>query len=174
MVEITKETPTEEIIKLAPDCRCNACEIGCKFGAGFLAKGDGEKLAKLMGISEDELKAKYLEEVEMFNTKMLRPKLVKKADNPYGRCIFFDDKKGCTVHQAKPLQCRTSMGCRDYGQELTVWFYLNHAVNPDDAESIRQWSTFLKHNPSIKGGELKDLVPDSEKLSKILSYEILK
>ncbi len=174
MVEITKDTPVEEIIKLSPDCRCNACENGCKFGSGFLAKGDERRLAQLMNITEEELRKEYLEEIEVFNSKMLRPKLLRSKNKPYGRCIFFNEEKGCTVHRAKPLQCRASMGCKDYGEQLTMWFNLNHAVNADDPESIRQWAVYLKLHKPIKGGELKDLVPDTERLNKILSYEILK
>ena len=175
MVEITKETPAEEIIKLAPDCRCNACEIGCKFGAGFLVKGDEEKLAKFMDISEDELKAKYLEEVEMFNTKMLRPKILRENGKQYGRCTFFDEKKGCTVHEAKPLQCAISMGCKPYGSQLITWFVLNNAVNPHDPESVRQYATYLEAGGEIiPGGKLEEIVPDAELRKKMMDFTILK
>lgn len=173
MVEITRDTSVEEAIKLAPDCRCNACEIGCRFGAGFLVKGDEVKLAQFLGMTVEQLKRSHLEEVEVFNTRMLRPKIIRKG-KPYGRCTFFDEDKGCGVHPAKPLQCRTAMGCRDYGEQLNIWFTLNFIVDPDDPESVRQWATHLKMHPTINGGELKDLVKDDERLRKILSYEIFK
>jgi hypothetical protein len=51
---------------------------------------------------------------------------------------------------------------------------LNHFVKPDDPESVRQWSVYLKTQPTIGGGELKDLVKDKERLAKILSYEIFR
>ena len=174
-MEITKQTTVEQAIQLAPDCTCQACETGCKFGSGLLAHGDEKKLAGFLNISEDKLKAEYLEEIELFNKTMHRPKVQRKSkDKPYGKCIFFDEKKKCTVHEAKPLQCRTAMPCKPYGEKLSIWFTLNYIIDPDDPESIRQWATYLKTHPTITGGELKDIVPDQERLQKILRYEILK
>jgi Fe-S-cluster containining protein len=172
---INKNTPLKDVLKLAPSCRCDACSHGCKYGSGLLAKGDKKNLASFLKISEKELKERFLEEVERFNTKLFRPKLIKKEKNQYGQCIFYDDKKGCTVHKAKPLECKTSMGCKDYGEELSSWFMINHVINLDDPESIRQYEQYIKAGGKvIKGGELHNLVPDKERLRKILSYEILK
>jgi len=93
---------------------------------------------------------------------------------PYGKCIFFDKEVGCRIHEVKPLECKVSMGCKDYGEQLSLWFMLNHFVNKDDAESIRQFATYLKSGgKTLPQAELKDLVPDKVKLKKILSYEIL-
>jgi len=162
------------VLKLAPACKCDFCNHGCKVGSGMLAMDDAKKLAEFMNISEQELKEKYLEEVELFNKTMLRPKLLRKG-KPYGQCTFYDDAKGCTVHEAKPLQCKIAMGCKDYGEELMTWFTVNHVVDANDAESIRQYAQFVKNGGKmIPGAELKDLVPDKNKLKKILSYEILK
>jgi len=50
---------------------------------------------------------------------------------------------------------------------------LNHFVNKDDAESIRQFASYLKTGgKTLEGAELKDLVTDKDKLKKILSFEI--
>ena len=172
---INRDTQLKEALKLAPPCRCEACSHGCKYGSGLLAKGDEEKLAAFLKISEKELKEKFLEEIERFNTKLFRPKLIRKGKESYGRCIFYDNENGCAVHEAKPLECKTSMGCKDYGEELSIWFMLNHAVNPDDPESIRQYAQYIKTGGKvIPGASLQELVPDKEKLKKILSYEILK
>ena len=172
---ISKNTSLKEVLKLAPACQCEACSHGCRYGSGLLAKGDEKKLASFLKISEKELKEKFLEEVERFNTKLFRPKLIRKGKEYYGQCVFYDDKKGCTVHDAKPLECKTSMGCKDYGEELSVWFMVNHAVNPDDPESVRQYAQYLKTGGKIiPGATLQDLVPDKDKLKKILNYEILK
>ena len=126
-----------------------------------------------MHISEEVLKKEFLEEVEKFNTKKYRPKILRK-DKPYGKCIFFDEEIGCKVHEVKPLECKISMGCKDFGENLSLWFMLNHFVNKDDAESVRQYASYLKTGgKTLRGAELKDLVPDKEKLKKILSLEIL-
>ena len=169
---IAKDTPVNEVLKLTNPCKCEACTVGCRHGSGFLVEEDIPRIAKFMNISEDVLKKEFLEEVEKFNTRRYRPKILRK-DKPYGKCIFFDEEIGCKIHEAKPLECKTSMGCRDYGEELSIWFMLNHFVNKDDAESVRQYASYLKSGGKIiPGAELKDLVPDKEKLRKILSFEI--
>lgn len=170
---ITKTTPLKDVLKLASPCRCNACNHGCKFGSGSLIGDDAKNIARFLGISEQDLKKGFLEEIELFNRKLLRPKLIREQGKPYGRCVFFDDEKGCTVHEVKPLECKTSIQCRDYGEDLSVWFMLNHVINPNDAEGIRQYANYLKSGGKmIPGAELENIVPDKEKLGKILRYEI--
>ena len=172
-INLTKNTPVEEVLKLSNPCKCESCTVGCRHGSGFLVKEDIPRIAKFMGITEEVLKKDFLEEVEKFNTKKYRPKILRK-DKPYGKCIFFDDEIGCKVHEVKPLECKISMGCKDFGENLSLWFMLNHFVNKDDAESVRQYASYLKTGgKTLRGAELKDLVPDKEKLKKILSLEIL-
>ena len=51
---------------------------------------------------------------------------------------------------------------------------LNHFVNKDDPESVRQYASYLKTGgKTLEGAGLNDLVPDKEKLRKILSLDIL-
>lgn len=172
-INLTKNTHVEEVLKLSNPCKCESCTVGCRHGSGFLVKEDIPRIAKFMGITEEVLKKEFLEEVEKFNTKKYRPKILRK-NKPYGKCIFFDDEIGCKVHEVKPLECKISMGCKDFGENLSLWFMLNHFVNKDDAESVRQYASYLKTGgKTLRGAELKDLVPDKEKLKKILSLEIL-
>ena len=172
---IHKNTPLKEVLQLAAPCRCNACNHGCKFGSGSLAGDDAKKIASFLGIPEEDLKKGFLEEVELFNKKSLRPKLVREANKPHGQCMFYDEQKGCTIHEVKPLECKTSMGCKDYGEGLSVWFMVNHIIDANDPESIRQYAQYIKTGGKvIPGAELEVLVPDNEKLRKILSYEILR
>ncbi|MBS3102792.1 YkgJ family cysteine cluster protein [Candidatus Woesearchaeota archaeon] len=171
---LQKNTLLKEVLKLAHPCKCNACTVGCRHGSGFLVNEDIQKMAEFLQISEDVLKKEFLEEVEKFNTKKFRPKIIRK-NKPYGKCIFFDEKIGCKVHEAKPLECKIAMGCKDYGEELSLWFMLNHFVNENDAESVRQYAAYLKSGGKIlAGAELETMVPDKEKLSKILSFDILR
>jgi hypothetical protein len=170
--KITKDSTEKEVLKLTHPCKCEACTVGCKHGSGVLADEDIPRLAKFMGLSEDVLKKEFLEEIEKFNTKKYRPKILRK-DKPYGKCIFFDEGIGCKVHEAKPLECKIAMGCKDYGEQLSLWFMLNQFVDKNDAESVRQFASYLKiGGKTLEGSELKDLVPDKEKLKKILSFEI--
>ena len=164
----------KEALKLAAPCRCNACNNGCRYGSGMLVGDDAKNIAQFLKIPEERLKKDFLEETEQFNTKLLKPKLLRESGKPYGRCIFHDEKKGCTVHPVKPLQCKTSISCKDYGEDLAIWFMANFAVNKDDAESVRQFAQYIKSGGKlIPGASLQELVPDKEKLKKILNYEIL-
>ncbi|MBL7055076.1 YkgJ family cysteine cluster protein [Candidatus Woesearchaeota archaeon] len=171
---IKKNTELKEILKLTNDCKCEACESGCGFGSGILIEGEEKKIAEFLGISEEELKKKYLEEVEEFNKKFLRPK-IKRGEKPYGPCIFFDEKQKCKIHKVKSMQCKLSMSCKPYGEDLMLWFMLNHIIDKDDPESIRQFASYLTSGGrTLEGGHLEELVPDKEKLNKILKFEILK
>ncbi len=171
---ITKNTPLKEILKLVSGCKCPECESGCNFGSGILINDEQKKIAKFLNIAQEELKEKYLEETEEFNKKFLKPK-IKRGEKPYGPCIFFHDEKKCTIHNAKPLQCSLSMSCKPYGEDLMLWFMLNHTIDANDPESIRQFASYINSGGrTLEGGQLKDFVPDKEKLNKILSFEILK
>ena len=89
--------------------------------------------------------------------------------------MFFDDEKGCTIHEVKPLECRTSISCKEYGEDLSVWFMVNFVIDSNDAESIRQYARYIRSGGRlIEGSRIEQLVPDKEKLRKILSYDILK
>lgn len=172
---ITKNTPLKDVLRLAAPCRCDACNHGCKYGSGSLAGGDSKRIAEFLKISEDDLKKDFLEETELFNKKVFKPKLLRENGKIHGICVFYSDKKGCTIHEAKPLECKTSIQCKDYGEDLSVWFMVNHIIDANDPESIRQYAQYLKSGGKvIPGAELEKLVPDGEKLRKILSYEILK
>ena len=172
---IHKSTPLKDVLKMAAPCQCNSCNHGCKYGSGALAGDDSKNIANFLKISEEELKQNFLEEKELFNKKILKPRLIKEKNKVHGRCIFYDDEKGCTIHEAKPLECKTSIQCKNYGEELSVWFMVNHIVNAKDPESIRQYAQYIKSGGKvIPGASLKELIPDKERLKKILSYEILK
>ncbi len=167
---ITKDTPVEDILSLGKSCqRKNHC---CRFGSGFLVREDHKRLAGLLNVDEEKLKKEYLEEKELFNTVLYRPKVVKKG-KPYGSCMFFDGQ-GCKVHEAKPLMCRVG-NCGEHSKELTLWFNLNHFLNPADPESVRQYAAYLKAGgETLPGAGLDDIVPDKKRLARILNFEILR
>jgi Fe-S-cluster containining protein len=168
-MKIKRKTPLREVLKLGRACsKCGHC---CINGSGFLAKHDLKHISEYLGMDKKELVEKCLEKVTLFNTSLYRPVLVKSGKAK--RCIFYDDSDSCTIHDAKPLQCRVG-NCSEHGEELSVWFKLNFFVNPDDAESIRQWKLYLDSGgKNIPGGELNELVPDEVKLKKFLNYEVL-
>jgi len=169
---LTKLSPRKEVMEMGKECdKSGHC---CKFGGGFVIKGDIKRLAKHHNMSEKEFEEKYLDEHISFNTKHHRLKSNKHKDKPYGPCVFLGEDNLCTIHNVKPLHCKVGSCCHKAGEELSIWFALNHFVNPDDPESVRQWASYLKSHPTIPGGELHELVPDKKELKKILSYEKFK
>ena len=171
---ITRATPLSTITKLAPACSCNACSHGCMMGSGMLAEGDEQRIAKFLWISEEELKKKFLEEQELFNKTMLKPRL-ERHGKPYGKCIFYDAKRGCTIHAVKPLQCKISMGCKPYSSDLTAWFTLNHVLDPHDPEAVRQYADYIAAGGHvIPGGKLEEIVPEKKKRNEIMGFKMLK
>ena len=185
---LTIKSKKEDVIKLEPACTCDKCEVGCHYGSGAFVKGQLEPLAKFLNISLGELKEKYLEEIEKFNTKLYRPKLVKKKgikelfglreNKPHGRCIFFDDDKKCTIHAVKPLECQVASGCSGHGDAAIAWFDFHYYFNKHDPESVRQYVSYLQNGGKvIQGADLDSLFPtkeEKEKLKKILDYKIIK
>ncbi len=172
--DITKDTPASVLIELAPECRCSQCANGCKYGSGYLFSEEAEKIAEHLKLGFELFKEKYLEGIEIMNTKAFRFKLMRKNSLPYGQCVFFKDNL-CSINEHKPLHCKISTGCKSHGENASIWFMLNNFVNPNDPESIRQYSQYMKTGgKTISGGELKELIPDDEKLRKILNYEVLK
>jgi len=109
----------------------------------------------------------------VFNTEIHKAKTIK-DDKPYGHCTFFDKNEGCTIHKVKPLHCRVGNGCNEHGEKLAIWFALNYLVKKEDPQSIREWAIYLKTNPTIPGGSLADLVPDKERLGKMLDHTHLR
>ncbi len=173
MINIKKDTPLHDIKRLSPPCRCKACSHPCTMGSGFLVHEDHARLASYLNVSGQELNERYLEPEEKFNTTLWRPKIKKNAYG-YGPCVFYDDKKGCTVHEAKPTHCRISMGCRGYAEKLSIWFHVNNFLDPNAPESIRQFATYLTSGGKIiPGASLGDLAPDASIRDDILSYKIL-
>lgn len=173
MVEIRRSTPQEEISKLTHPCACAACKHGCSMGSGVLADGDAERMAQFLSMSVAELKEKHLEEIEKFNTKRLRPKILREG-KPYGKCTFFRGGR-CGVHPVKPLECKIAMPCKPYGDKLIAWFDVNHFLNPRDPESVRQYAAYLAvGGVLLPDAAAEDIVPEAERRREILSYEVLK
>ncbi len=165
---ITAKTSLHVIEHLADTpCRKHNCSKCCEYGTGTAPESDLPAIAEHLGVSEEKLKEHYFEPVTRFHTTHWKPKMVSK---PYGACVFLG-KESCTIHSVRPTGCKLS-SWNHHGEKLNEWFDLNYFVNAKDPQSVREWAMKLKFNKTIPGGELEALVPDKEKLRKILSHEI--
>ncbi|AJF60895.1 TPA: hypothetical protein HA239_03360 [Candidatus Woesearchaeota archaeon] len=151
-MKIKYDTAKEQVLKLVHPCKCRKCENPCSYGSGAFIGDEAEKLAEFLKITKKEAEEKYLEKIEKFNTTLWRPKVERKEGLPFGKCIFFDSEKGCTIHQVKPTECRLAMGCKDYGEDIIIWFMMNHYFNPDDPESVRQYKIYAESGGKILEG----------------------
>jgi Fe-S-cluster containining protein len=167
---ITKATTTEAALKIGGECqKCGRC---CTYGSGFMLESEIPRIAAFMKMQKDQFIKEFLDETEIFHTKVFKINSLKKGNAPYGPCMFLDSKL-CKIHEVKPLHCRVC-NCKD-GDDLHVWFMVNHCLNIYDPESVRQYKSYVDTGGKvIEGAELDKLFPDKALLKRILSYERFK
>jgi Fe-S-cluster containining protein len=170
-MRITKDTPVDDVLKIGKDCRqCGKC---CSYGSGFVLDSEIARISSFLGMPKEEFIKGFLEEIVIFNTKVYKIRPHKKEAEVYGPCTFLHDKK-CSIHGVKPLHCRVG-NCGEHGDDLNVWFMVNHLLNIYDPESVRQYKSYIDTGGRvIPGAELEKVFPDKRMLKKILSYERMK
>ena len=162
----------EDVLKHTFPCKCHKCENSCNYGSGAFTDDQIEKLAKFLKKSIDEVKNDHLEEIKKFNTTLLRPKIERSENKPYGKCTFYSKGDGCTIHEVKPIECKIAMGCLDYGEDLIKWFEFTHYFNPKDPESIRELKTYIESGGKIiQGFDPEEFI---EKINKTDEFDDLK
>lgn len=114
----------------APEIRFT-CQRGCinccdQSGFVYLTEADVTRAAQFVGMTQRSFEARYL-----YRTKNLR-----RFRKPKDRQCPFLEESGCSIHPAKPTQCRT----------FPFW--------PELVESRREWSRVAKYCPGIGKGPL--------------------
>ncbi len=81
---------------------CTRCSNCCRHEPGyvFLSESDLQRLAKGLGMTQEDFVKRFCRVVEVGSARMLS--LVEK---PNYDCVFWDN--GCTVYKDRPLQCRS-------------------------------------------------------------------
>ena len=79
---------------------CTKCGACCTGAPGFVWVNveEIERLAQFAGLAFDDFTRKYVRQVGN------RYSLI---ERPGGDCVFWDGAVGCTVYEARPVQCRT-------------------------------------------------------------------
>ena len=79
---------------------CTQCGNCCTGAPGFVWVGleEIERLAAHLGLEVDEFGRRFVRRVGRHHSLIERPN---------GDCVFWDRASGCTVYQARPVQCRT-------------------------------------------------------------------
>ncbi len=97
---------------------CDSCEGNCCIGESgniWINNNEIEKLAKYLNVSIEEVKLKYIEK----RAYKYSIKEIQLAKDNYA-CVFFDlEKKGCSIYEVRPIQCRT----------FPFWDYFKKNIN---------------------------------------------
>jgi Fe-S-cluster containining protein len=112
------------------DFSCRSCGHCCRHEPGyvFLSETDLLKLARHRNMSTEKFTDKYCRTVDLGITTRLSLRETESFD-----CIFWD--RGCTVYEARPLQCRT----------YPFW--------PAILSSPEEWENEAKECPGINSGK---------------------
>jgi Fe-S-cluster containining protein len=107
------------------------CQRGCinccnQQGFVYLTESDVARAAKFVGLKQPEFEERYLYRTE-HKRRFRKP--------PNKQCPFLDSF-GCSIHPAKPTQCRT----------FPFW--------PELVETPREWKRTAKYCPGIGVGPL--------------------
>ena len=107
------------------------CQPGCaacceKQGFVYLTEEDIERAAEFLGLSRKKFEKRYIYRTR--NTRRLRTPR-------QGACVFLHDSR-CSIHPAKPTQCRI----------FPFW--------PELVESTREWQKAAAWCPGIGKGQL--------------------
>jgi Fe-S-cluster containining protein len=95
--------------------KCTQCGNCCTGAPGFVWVNQQEiaELARVIGVAVEEFERRYVRQVG------LRKSLV---EFPNGDCVFFDNqKRNCTVYEARPRQCRTWPFWKSNVRTLEAW-----------------------------------------------------
>jgi Fe-S-cluster containining protein len=96
--------------------RCGACCTGAP-GYVWVSVDEIKALARFRGLAVKEFSRRFVRQVgDQFSL----------IERPGGDCIFWDAAAGCTVYDARPVQCRT-------------WpFWPENVETPEDWQRITQ------------------------------------
>jgi Fe-S-cluster containining protein len=111
---------------------CSQCGKCCGGGPGTIRVNEDEiaALADRLGLSEAEFRPRY--------SYRLRNGDVSLVEKENYDCVFFDRKRGCTVYDDRPKQCRT-------------WPFWSSAVF-----SRETWDDQAAECPGMNSGPLRD------------------
>lgn len=130
---------------------CTQCSACCRHDPGyvFMSQHDLDRLCEHTKLSHDEFRKKYTRIVGFGFADRLS--LTEKTNND---CIFWD--QGCTVYEARPLQCRafpfwsSLLGDKESWEEHTVHCPGMNQGKLHSKEDIDAWLDARLANPHLE------------------------
>ena len=114
-------------MKVTKSCRCTECISACKRNPGVFAPGEAEEAAKLLGMSFEEFKEKYLildywtnvdtwEDIFVYSPKKVYMDSSHRVASfgsrfEHSPCVFLTQDEKCMIHEAKPMECARAYCC---------------------------------------------------------------
>ncbi len=122
------------------------CSYCCSTEPGyvFLSEKDLERLCECFGLERDEFIATYCRLVDYGEYSLVSLTERKNYD-----CIFLT-KDGCSVYEARPLQCRTYP------------FWKSVLASRENWESEAKWCRGINHGRKVSSSEIEDILRKSE------------
>lgn len=114
---------------------CTGCGNCCRGGEGYVFVGAGEieRLAAFLGLALDDFGRRYLRRVGARYSLLERRSATAEGETSFD-CVFWAEDRGCTVYEARPVQCRT----------FPFW--------PEVIRSQGTWRDEAKRCPGISAG----------------------
>jgi Fe-S-cluster containining protein len=130
------------------ECACEKCVTACQRTPGLFRPGEAEKAAAHLGIPFEEFKQQLMIDWWTARTGRIYYYVPRKVeDKPervadWGRaflrspCVFLKDKR-CSIHAAKPFECREAFLCETESKNLKPRIVVEwkRAGNPLKAEA---------------------------------------
>lgn len=149
-------------------CECDSCKSACENKPGWFLPGEAEKAATLKGMTLKEFFDKYLSVEYMYGeeredmTWLLSPAIVGEEPgkefpaNPDGTCVFFTEDGLCSIHDAKPHECRVA----------------NHTDSREQGDKVHiaiavEWEGHQEQIPKLLGRE-----PEEPDFGELMSWAL--
>ena len=124
---------------------CRRCGDCCKGADAYvwLYLDDLARAAEFLGISESEFRNRYTGVVD---------KALVLTSFPNGDCIFYEEKIGCRIHGARPIQC----------EAFPFW--------PEYLRNPGTWAMAGKRCPGVGTGEIHSKKEIEKQLRKLREF----
>ena len=119
---------------MAHPCTCQACVLACKRLPGAFKPGEAEKAAALLGMPWPEFRERFLildywignqkrwssetplgQDIYVWTPRREgvddARRIAQSLDLTFARCTFLNASDLCSIHGAKPHECRMAMCC---------------------------------------------------------------
>ncbi len=136
---------------------CTLCSRCCRFEPGyvFISRNDLDRLASYLSINRGNFVKKYCRKINLGFKAYLSLKEKKNYD-----CIFWEGY-GCSIYEARPLQCRSYPFWRNHLVDARSWNLLQNEC-PGINRGVRYSMEYIDYWLNREKSEDYDIIPEIE------------